>query len=74
MFYKKTNHKTGTGGELYICLTISFLTLGEAQCDTVIVVIVVTETEKWNIDTKNPYDIRPYGSRLRSISTGSAHC
>ena len=46
MFYKKTNHKTGTGGELYICLTISFLTLGEAQCDTVIVVIVVTETEK----------------------------
>ena len=45
-FYKKTNHKTGTGGELYICLTISFLTLGEAQCDTVIVVKVVTESEK----------------------------
>ena len=43
---QKTNHKTGTGGELYICLTISFLTLGEAQCDTVIVVIVVTEKEK----------------------------
>ena len=43
---KKPNHKTGTGGELYICLTISFLTLGEAQCDTVIVVKLVTETEK----------------------------
>lgn len=45
---QKNNHKTGTGGELYIYLTISFLTLGEAQCDTEIVVKVVTETEKYN--------------------------
>ena len=45
-FYKKLTTKQEQVVNCTFILTISFLTLGEAQCDTVIVVKVVTETEK----------------------------